>query len=214
MGRSKGMEETRPTDRRDHRFLRYYAKGLLQLGPAGRRWYGFRYTPEDWQRLELYGATVKGGASTVAMMSGAIIFILIAAAVIGLLFVPAMILLYPDPSKTSALVFLSCLFATALLTIGIGYPIALDAGGWIADKLAGDMPIEINQADRLLVTKVRHQIWRMIGILCGVGVPASMILVIYDIDLGPVVRTIKPIAYAVMALVMALSAWRNSRSKA
>jgi hypothetical protein len=208
------MDETRGTDRRDHRFLRYYAKSLLQLGPAGRNWYGFRYTPEEWVRLELYGASVKGTASGIAMVSGAVIFILIAAAVIGLLFIPAMMWLYPDPSKTSALVFLSCLFATALLTIGIGYPIALNAGGWIGDHWSPDVPIPMTDQDRALAAKVRGQIWRMIGILCGIGVPASLIMVIYDIDLGPVVRTLKPIAYGLLAVVMAATAWRNSRSKA
>ncbi|MFI4996577.1 MAG: hypothetical protein ACHQAQ_12445 [Hyphomicrobiales bacterium] len=208
------MDEIKATDRRDHRFLRYYAKSLLQLGPAGQDWPGFRYTPDEWQRLELYGATVKGAASGVAIVSGAIIFIVIAALVIGLLFVPAMTLLYPDPAKTSALVFVSCLFATAFLILGIGYPIALNAGGLIADRWAGDTPIVTTDADRLLAAKVRHQIWRMMGILCGIGIPGSMILVIYDIDLGPLVRTLKPLAYGGLAAVMAFTAWSNSRRKA
>ena len=207
------MDETTALDRRDHRFLRYYAKGLLQLGPAGRDWPGFRYTPDEWQRLDLYGASVKGSASLVAMFSGAAIFILIAAAVIGLLFIPSMTLLYPDPAKTSALVFLSCLFATAFITIGVGYPIALNAGGYLADRWAGDVQIPITAIDHQLVAKVRHQIWRMIGILCGIGVPGSLILVIYDIDLGPVVRTLKPLAYGALALVMAFTAWSNARRK-
>jgi hypothetical protein len=208
------MDEAEATDPRDHRFLRYYAKGLLQLGPAGRDWPGFRYGPEEWQRLELYGASVSGAASSVAMISGAAIFILVAAAVIGLLFIPAMTWLYPDPSKTSALVFLASLFTTALVTIGIGYPLALNAGGRIADRFSGDAPIAMTEADRLLAAKVRRQIWRMTGILCGIGVPASLMLVIYDIDLGPVVRTLKPVAYGLMAIVMAASAWGSSRSKA
>jgi len=209
------MDDTRPTDPRDHRFLRYYAKGLLQLGPAGRNWYGFRYTPEEWTRLELYGASVTGSASGIAIVASAIIFILIAAAAIGLLFIPAMTWLYPDPAKTSALVFLSCLFATALLTIGIGYPIALNAGGWIADHWwSPDVPLPMTDADRALAAKVRGQIWRTIGILCGIGVPASLILVIYDIDLGPFVRTVKPIAYGLLAMVMVATAWGNSRKKA
>jgi hypothetical protein len=208
------LDEQRPGDARDHRFLRYYAKGLLQLGPAGRGWPGFRYTPEEWQRLELYGGSVGDTASAIAITSGAVIFILIAAVVIAGFFIPAMMLLYPDPSKTSALVFLSCLFATALLTIGIGYPISLNAGGYFGDKFGGDKPLEMTDADRALAAKVRSQIWRMIGILCGIGVPASLIMVIYDIDLGPLVRTLKPIAYGLLALTMATTAWRNSRSKA
>jgi hypothetical protein len=208
------VNEAKPGDARDHRFLRYYAKGLLQLGPAGRDWPGFRYSPEEWQRLELYGGSVGDGASGIAMTSGAVIFILVAAAVIGGLFIPAMTLLYPDPSKTSALVFLSCLFATALLTIGIGYPIALNAGGYIADRFAGDKPLEMIEADRLLAAKIRGQIWRMIGVLCGIGVPASLILVIYDIDLGPVMRWLKPVAYGLMAVVMATTAWTSSRKRA
>jgi hypothetical protein len=207
------MDQAKPGDARDHRFLRYYAKGLLQLGPVGRDWPGFRYTPEEWQRLELYGGSVGEGASYIAMGLGAVIFILIAAVVMAGLFIPAMTLLYPDPSKTSALVFLSCLFATALLTIGIGYPIALNAGGYIADKFGGDKPLEMTEADRQIAAKIRGQIWRVIGILCGIGVPASLILVIYDIDLGPVVRTLKPIAYGLMAIVMVTTAWRSSRSK-
>jgi hypothetical protein len=208
------VNEARPGDARDHRFLRYYAKGLFQLGPAGRDWPGFRYGSEEWQRLELYGNSVGDGASGIAMISGAVIFILIAAIVIGALFIPAMTLLYPDPSKTSALVFLACLFATALLTIGIGYPIALNLGGYIADRFAGDKPLEMIEPDRLLAAKIRGQIWRVIGMLCGIGVPASLILVIYDIDLGPLVRTMKPVAYGLMAIVMATTAWKSSRKKA
>jgi hypothetical protein len=208
------MDEITALDRRDHRFLRYYAKGLLQLGPAGRDWPGFRYTPDEWQRLELYGESVNGGASFVAMWSAAAIFILVAAAAICVVFIPAMFLLYPDPSKTSALVFLSCLFATAFITIGVGYPVALSAGGWIADRWMGDVQIPITDIDHQLVAKVRHQIWRMIGILCGIGVPATMIMVIYDIDLGPVVSWGKPLAYALLGLVMITTAWRGARSKA
>ena len=108
------MDETRPSDQRDHRFLRYFAKGLLVLGPAGRNWYGFRYTPEEWQRLELYGGSVSSGANAIATPAAAIIFILIAALAVGLIFFPAMTWLYPDPAKTSAVVFLTCLFTTAL----------------------------------------------------------------------------------------------------
>jgi hypothetical protein len=208
------MAEITAADRRDHRFLRYYAKGLLQLGPAGRDWPGFRYTPEEWQRLEVYGATVKGDASLIAMLSATVIFIVIAALVICLLFIPLMMFLYPDPSKTSALVFVSVLFATAFITIGVGYPIALNAGGWIADRWAPDTPIPVTEQDRELAAKIRHQIWRMMGILCGIGVPATMILVIYDIDLGPVVRWVKPIAYALLGLVMVFTAWSNARTKA
>jgi hypothetical protein len=208
------LDEAKPGDARDHRFLRYYAKGLLQLGPAGRDWPGFRYTSEEWPRLELYGNSVGDGASAIALTSGALIFILIAAVVIVGFFIPAMTLLYPDPSKTSALVFLSCLFAAALLTIGIGYPIALNAGGYFGDKYGGDKPLEMTDADRALAAKVRSQIWRMTGILCFIGVPASLMLVIYDIDLGPVVRSLKPIAYGLLAFVMVGTALRNSRSKA
>ncbi|MFI5013385.1 MAG: hypothetical protein ACHQAY_13670 [Hyphomicrobiales bacterium] len=207
------MDEVTALDRHDHRFLRYYAKGLLQLGPAGRDWPGFRYTPEEWRRLELYGHSVRGRASFVAMCSSAVIFILAAVAAICLVFLPAMLLLYPDPSKTSALVFLSCLFATAFITIGVGYPIALSAGGWIADRWTGDVQIPIAESDHQLVAKVRHQIWRMVGILCGIGVPASLIMGIYDIDLGPVVRWGKPLAYGALALVMAMTAWGNARRK-
>src|SRR5262249_45828719 len=72
------VDETKPADMRDRRFLRYFAKGLLQLGPAGRDWPGFRYTEQEWPRLELYGASVTGPASSVAMISGAVIFILVA----------------------------------------------------------------------------------------------------------------------------------------
>jgi hypothetical protein len=94
------MDETKPTDRRDHRFLRYFAKGLLILGPTGRNWYGFRYTPQEWQRLELYGGSVSGGANTIATLAAAIIFILMAGAVMALGFLPALSWLYPDPEKT------------------------------------------------------------------------------------------------------------------
>jgi len=207
------MDEISAADRRDHRFLRYYGKSLMQLGPAGRDWPGFRYTREEWQRLELHGSTVGGLASWLDMVAGAAIFIAFAALVIGLLFIPAMTLLYPDPAKTSALVFVSALFATAFLTIGIGYPIALSAGGWIADRFASDHPIPVTGADRALVAKVRHQVWRMMGILCGIGVPATMILVIYDIDLNPVLRWLKPMAYGLLGLCMAVTAWSSARKK-
>jgi len=46
----------------------------------------------------------------------------------------------------------------------------------------------------------------MMAVLCGIGVPASLTLFIYYIDLDPVLRRMKPVAYAAIILAMPLSA--------
>ncbi|SDR50860.1 hypothetical protein SAMN05444161_4931 [Rhizobiales bacterium GAS191] len=195
-----------PSDDKDRRLLRYFGQSLLALGPAGRDWPGFRYTPPEWERFSVHAATVSANASWIAMFSAAAIFIVMAAAAIGFIFIPAMLWLYPDPAKTSALVFLTGLFGTAFLTIGIGYPIALNAGGLIADRWETGELAAVIDLDRALATKIRRQIWRMMGILCGIGIPGSLILLIYDIDLDPVLRWMKPVTYAATILVMLFTA--------
>jgi hypothetical protein len=199
--------DTLPSDVKEQRLLRYFGQSLMALGPAGRDWPGFRYTPPEWERFSVHASTVSGTAGAIATYSAAGIFILIAAAVIGLLFIPAMTWLYPDPAKTSALVFLTGLFGTAFLTIGIGFPIALNAGGWLADRWAAKTSlVPLNDLDHALASKIRRQIWRMMAILCGIGIPGSLILLIYNIDLGPVVFWLKLLAYGANILVMLYTA--------
>jgi hypothetical protein len=202
------------SDQHDHRFLRYWAANLASIGAAARNWPGFQYAPEEWQRFELYGATVGGIAALVFKVTSAIIFIVIAGLVIGLVFVPAMTLLYPDPAKTSAAVFISLLFALAFVTIGVGLPLAMNLGGHIADRFwTDDSAIVLTEADRRLARKVRNQIWRMIGILCGIGVPVTLITIAYNIDLGPVARALKTVVYVANGSIIVLTIWGNRRLK-
>ena len=208
------MNERPISDRRDHRFLRYWAANLASIGAAGRNWPGFQYMPEEWQRFEIYGATVGGTAAFVFMVTSAVIFIVIAALVIGLVFVPAMTLLYPDPAKTSAAVFVSLLFAMAFVTIGVGLPMAMNVGGRIADRFwTDDSAIALTEPDRRLARKVRNQIWRMIGLLCGIGVPVTLITIAYNIDLGPVARALKAVVYLANLSIIVLTIWGNRRLK-
>jgi hypothetical protein len=208
------MDKASIADRRDYRFLRYWAANLASIGAAGRNWPGFQYTPKEWQRFEMYGETVAGGAAFAFMVTSAAIFIAIAALVIGLIFVPAMTLLYPDPAKTSAAVFISLLFATCFVTIGVGLPIAMNLGGRIADRFWTDAStIVLSELDRRLARKVRSQIWRMIGLLCGVGVPATLICIAYNIDLGPVAQALKWVVYVANLSIMGLTIWGNHRLK-
>ena len=76
----------------------------------------------------------------------------------GLMFIPAMSWLYPDPAKTSAVVFLTVLFGTCFLTIGIGYPLALNTGGFIADCCTKGEPLPLTDLDRSLAAKIRKQV--------------------------------------------------------
>jgi len=208
------MNDRLRSDRRDHRFLRYWAANLASIGAAGRNWPGFQYTPEEWEHFEKYGATVAGAAAFAFMVTSAIIFIVIAALVISLVFIPAMTLLYPDPSKTSATVFISFLFATCFVTIGVGLPTAMNLGGRIADRFwTGDSAISLTDFDRRLARKVQNQIWRMIGLLVGDGVAVTMICIAYNIDLGPVARALKAVVYAANLSAIALTIWGNHRLK-
>ena len=94
----------------------------------------------------------------IATISAAAIFIRIAAIVMGLMFIPAMSWLYPDPAKASAVVFLTGLFGTCFLTIGIGYPLALNTGGFIADCCTKGEPLPLTDLDRSLAAKIRKQV--------------------------------------------------------
>ena len=208
------MDGGQTSDKRDHRFLRYWAANLGSIGAAGRNWPGFQYTAEEWERFEQYGATVGGAAAFAFIVTSAVIFIAIAALVIGLIFIPAMTLFYPDPAKTSAAVFISLLFATCFVTIGVGLPIAMNFGGRIADRFwTDDSSVTLTELDRRLARKVRNQIWRMIGLLCGIGVPVTLICIAYNIDLGPLARALKSVVYVANFSIMALTIWGNQRLK-
>ena len=65
------------------------------------------------------------------------------------------------------LVFCGCgsaLFAAAVpteipfLTIGIGYPLALNTGGFIADCCTKGEPLPLTDLDRSLAAKIRKQV--------------------------------------------------------
>jgi hypothetical protein len=102
--------------------------------------------------------------------------------------------------------FALVMFTVGALVIGFGLPASMTLAGALADYLGGGdvAPLPI---DGLIARKARWQIWRMMALLCGLGVPGALLLITFNLDPGPFVFWIRTGAFTLFA-VNALGAWR------
>jgi hypothetical protein len=140
-----------------------------------------------------------------------VIFIIMAAIAVGGLMIPLATLLWPDPSKTPAIAFVSLLALAALLTIGFGLPLAMVWGGVVADWFGTSKEYTPDGEDAALAAKVHRQLWRLIAVMCILLIPGTMMFVIFNIDIGPVLIALK-IATGVCILIGAVSFHKSRRS--
>lgn len=174
-------------------------------------WPGFSYTEVEWARMTTLAKPVDGGTYQLFTLVNAAIFIAIAALGIFCVFLPLAALLFPVPAETSALKFSLLLAACALLIIGIGLPISLRLSTALVAPKSLHAALVAVPGDQALAAKVSWQINRITLVLCGLLVPGILLFIAYDIEAGPIITALKWLAIALMAVSVAIGAWRRRK---
>jgi hypothetical protein len=182
--------------------LRFWSANMDFVHSSGMSWPGFSYTAAEKERMAAIAATLPRGTFALWFyVIGPIVFILLAAAVIVGLWLPAMDLLFPNPADVRPLPFVLLLAASALLALCLGFWAILTAGAWIAIRLGGAGTGYAPAAgDAALYAKARRQLRRTILIVCGVFVPGCWLWIVFHIDAGPIVTALKWASAAVILL--------------
>jgi hypothetical protein len=186
--------------------LAFWSKNMLVVRESNFSWPGFSYDKSEWRRMKLLGKAVSGGAYLKFIWLNAFIFVLFAAvAVVGVL-LPALLLLYPDPSKLQVLPFTLLLAATTFVAIGLGLPLSMRISAWLCASEAMRKKLSQAAADARLAGRVSWQLMRMTLIMCGILVPGILLAVAFDIDGGPILTAPKFAAAAIMVGAVTMSA--------
>ena len=178
--------------------LAFWALNMTAATGGKNNWPGFIYAEPEWTRLTRLAEAVDGAAYARYLLIVAAVFIALAACGVVGLFVPIMIALYPNPADTKALPFVLLLAATALLSIGIGLPIAMRVAAWASADAAMMARLREEPGDAALARKAAHQVTRMTVIMCGVLVPGTLLWIAFDINGGPLITALKWLAIGAM----------------
>lgn len=177
-------------------FLPFWAANMLHVRGAGLDWIGFRYTEAEWRRMEALGGGVSEGGYRAFLVLNAVLFIALAGALIGLILVPVLGRLYPDPSQLSAIVFFGLLGAIALFAIAIGLPLTMSVTARLLARWVGTAAPATG--DDALAAKVRGQIARMTLFVTALALTLIGLSIGFGIDLAPA------LSWAIRLLSLAL----------
>jgi hypothetical protein len=170
----------------------------MPIKEAGMSWPGFSYTDAEWKEMSMLANAVAPGTAFRFKVVNAIVFIALAAVLVGGGFVPLLSALYPNPADTRPLPFALLLAATALLALGAGLPLSMRVAAWlVAGGLRSRLAATAETA--ALWSKVSWQIRRMVVLMCGALVPGMLLWIAFDIKGGPIITTLKWIGFAAVA---------------
>ena len=171
--------------------LAFWARNMTAVSDAGMSWPGFSYTDAEWMRIRDLARAVSPAAFGTFVTWTTIIFLVVAVAGVVGVFLPILLVLFPDPAQMSPWKFASLLAACAFLILGLGLALSMNlAARWSADEV---MRAELRSApgDDALAANVRWQINRMMLIMCGALVPGVVFFIVYDIQAGPLITALK-----------------------
>jgi hypothetical protein len=191
--------------------LAFWARNMTAVSDAGMSWPGFSYTDAEWARMRTLAQAASPAAFGKFVTWTTLIFLAVAVAGVVGMFVPLLLVLFPDPEKMSGLQFATLLAACALLILGLGLALSMSlAARWSADDA---MRAELHAApgDDALAAKVRWQINRMMLIMCGALVPGMLLFIAYDIQAGPLITALKWVATGLVLVSMASVVLGNRR---
>lgn len=98
-----------------------------------------------------------------------------------------------------------------MLIIGIGLPISLRLSTALVAPKSLHAALVAVPGDQALAAKVSWQINRITLVLCGLLVPGILLFIAYDIEAGPIITALKWLAIALMAVSVAIGAWRRRK---
>jgi hypothetical protein len=187
--------------------LALWASMMMPIKDAGMSWIGFSYIDAEWAQMATLAEAVDPKITARFKVVNAIVFIALAALLVGGGFVPLLSALYPNPADTRPLPFALLLAATALVALGIGLPLSMRAAAWL---VAGNLRERLHATPETaaLWSKVSWQIRRMVVLMCGALVPGILLWIAFDIKGGPIITTLKWVGFAAVALSTAHTARR------
>jgi hypothetical protein len=169
-------------------FVRYWGANMQTfVWSMDYEWPGFTYPPEDRALLTRWGATV-GSSLTVFVAASVVLFLILASAILAVVWGPV---LTADPATTSAITFFVTLGAACVLSISVGFPLAVIGAATIAGRFAPpfEPPAEdVPEALRVYRTVI-GQI-RRVGLIGGVLVPIGSLLMLVSATFERVVVTL------------------------
>ena len=177
------------------RLLRFWGANMSIAFETSAWWPGFSYTEPEQARLRALADTIPRGAMALWLfvLVPAIFIVMAAASILGLM-LPFVTLMYPNPADLKPLPFILVMASCILVTIGVGFPIAMSLGGRLALRWAGGgraNPHVAEPEDGALYAKFRRQLWRVVLVMCGLFIPGCWIWIIYDIHAGPIITVLK-----------------------
>lgn len=198
-------------DERELRNLAYWAANMVFCKTNNLPTTGFSYSAPEWDRFAQLNERISGRFGPF-LFANTVIFIVMAAAAVGGVFIPTMSYLYPDPSKTPSVVFLGGLATTAVVTIGLGLPLSMRLAAACCKPASGLKSETLTDFDRTLSRKVSFQLWRMTLIMCGLLVPGAILLITFNIDAGPLAKWLKLI-YGALLVSSTATLYVQNRNK-
>jgi hypothetical protein len=198
---------------RQLRLLRFWGANMTMAFQVSDWWPGFSYTQAERARLAVLGATIPPRAMALWLyaLAPAIFILIAAAAVVGLL-LPALSLLAPNPADLKPLPFVIVLAAVAAVSITLGLPLAMMLGGRIALWWTGDTAeVRTEPGDAALYARFRSQLWRYALVSCGLFIPGCWLWIVFDLRAGPLLLAIKS-ALAAWVAVSGFALWRLRRA--
>lgn len=191
--------------------LAFWGRNMTAVSEARMRWPGFSYTDDEWTRMRALAGAISVAAFAKFISWTTVVFIAVAAAAIVGVFLPLVMLLFPDMAQTPPWKFAALLATVALLCLTLGLSLSMNlAARWSADDETR-ASLRAAPGDDALAAKVRWQINRMALLMCGALVPGIVIWVAYDIHAGPLVTMLKWIAVALSLGSMAAVVVGNRR---
>jgi hypothetical protein len=157
-------------------FLRYWGANMQRyVWDQGHEWPGFEYGAEDKALLERWGKSV-GASFVVFMLATVVLFILLAAAILAVVWGP---ILASDPAFVPAVLFLGALGAACVLSISVAMPLSMLGAALLAGRFEEPLwPDEEEVAHGLRVYRTVLGQIRRVGIIGGVLVPIGSFLML------------------------------------
>jgi hypothetical protein len=194
------------------RLLRFWGANMTMAFQVSDWWPGFSYSERERARLAALAETVppRAVALWIYALAPAIFILIAAAAVVGLM-LPALTLLAPNPADLKPLPFAIVLAAVAAVSITLGLPAAMALGGRIAVWWTGDaVAVTAEPGDAALYARFRQQLWRYAIVSCGLFVPGCWLWIVFDLRAGPLLLAVKS-ALAGWIALSGFALWRLQR---
>jgi hypothetical protein len=154
------------------RFLRYWSLNMKLARAVGQGSFpGFAYEAEERARMDALAAGAHASAVLLWLAAAAATYVLIALVAMAVVFGTALATVWRSSLPEAQ--FFAAMLLVLVAMIGLGLPLSIGAGGWIADAVWRARPDQA-PGDTQLFAKVRRQFLRIAIVTGGLFVAASL----------------------------------------